>query len=1051
MGPRQERANEAARRQRAESNNTLNKFLGGSARRYSWLNGDVSAVTQRRQAVLSLTPAPSQILETGAFSTVGSEADSSTSAPPALADNTVVDRRLSRTTSSSTGPPRATLPASAHVPDAAATPEPPAHRQSSGRGACPSDTLAKRKEADDHVQVVPPAKRLSINTSTSSSVNTLVQGEVPRASQTPHTNQHWPSTSQPTSAVVTEQSQPLHQDSSPAAVQSGWQQGSFTPVPHYNGQQTELPSRNEVPVETYTSTGSPLNTSAQCMQSIPTTAGSPSSTSPAVQSPTLASLVAGWYSLTQSQRGPRSGHMSPNEAPLQPILPRPLLPVILPYSRVNCASCLNEYIQFRNLNKLPPLQGLEASRFELLSRAVNEDDSGFLFVHQIVSLCAAGFENIPTVLRTHPGFTECMLLMNNLLAGGQIENPELLEFFGRFPCTLGSLAKEYSESYNILTNYVRTLSNILPTRWAVLKQTCMKRGYPPLATELWEMQIYSPILMDVFFLALLRQLWAGNDEFGRQVHEMAKCLFHQNKGSIYLSLTNGWLSQEMTTRITLLYRRRFSAFAQRVELRRLRRVNSATSLTISSDTIPFAGSQTSVQLPMPQGQNLQHPPHNQPRSNDRNLPQNAVTRDLVDPMVQPAQLNTPLIPPTGTSGQDPVAAGTWQTSALHQAHLRDPRFVDSRLAKPESELLYQFVHGFVLGPSRLGGDLYQKISFVIPENERVAKTVNTDDGQRKLRHLEEGWKQYRLRFVKVGEASAGVENLAEDWTLKATSWPSHYYYQFNGHMLETRRKQHHTKDLPIDITDFVQPGGLENTLEIFMNVAFDHPSISLYAYAVEIVDTWSHKTILENCKRHVILSEDSLGAIKSSLLLRASGNDDDVIIDDAKINITIYDPISQGKICEMPARGKHCKHRECFDLPIFLQSRPRERSGWPSDTDSWKCPICLADVRPQHLVVDGFLKDVRDKLVHEGKSKVRTIVVHSDGSWLPKMEDNISSRRSTPELNGPGLPVGAPNLPFNSSSPLNKSDPKSSADGSATEPRLSALKKRAVVIDLCDD
>ena len=54
--------------------------------------------------------------------------------------------------------------------------------------------------------------------------------------------------------------------------------------------------------------------------------------------------------------------------------------------------------------------------------------------------------------------------------------------------------------------------------------------------------------------------------------------------------------------------------------------------------------------------------------------------------------------------------------------------------------------------------------------------------------------------------------------------------------------------------------------------------------------------------------------------------------------------------------------------------------------DEWRCPLCKADARPQSLVVDGFLVEVRAKLAERGLLGTRSIIVEADGSWKPKAE-----------------------------------------------------------------
>jgi hypothetical protein len=95
--------------------------------------------------------------------------------------------------------------------------------------------------------------------------------------------------------------------------------------------------------------------------------------------------------------------------------------------------------------------------------------------------------------------------------------------------------------------------------------------------------------------------------------------------------------------------------------------------------------------------------------------------------------------------------------------------------------------------------------------------------------------------------------------------------------------------------------------------------------------------------------------------------------------------------------------------------------------DQWRCPICRADARPQYLVVDGFLEEVKKALDAQGRSNTRAINVHQDGSWKPKAEvrdpNGVSDATSEP-----ATPVVAP----------------------ATLPSRASLSAQVEIIDLSD-
>lgn len=387
-----------------------------------------------------------------------------------------------------------------------------------------------------------------------------------------------------------------------------------------------------------------------------------------------------------------------------------------------------------------------------------------------------------------------------------------------------------------------------------------------------------------------------------------------------------------------------------------------------------------------------------PQVNSRQT--NGNQRSPVQPQHSQAQ---PFVPPLGYIWQPQVIDSS--QSALHQAHLRSP--VLKAMSGPEAgRKLYQSVVSFALPPTRLADrQAHQSLPFWLSPEDRV--TLPTEKpatlGKPRRRLVAEGSKLYRLRCAR--SKSTGEH----EWVLEDTIWPGGMFLTLNGQILEMRKKLQHGKDFPIDITRLLRPG--ENQLEINLLRRPNEEKASSFMVAVEVIAVQHYDKIKTECASNkVIPAEEILSSIKGSLT--GPGDDDDVAIVDSNVTVNLFDPFTNCRPCDMPVRGKHCLHRDCFDLDIFLQTRDRRQPHSPSLVDVWRCPICRGDVRPKSLIVDGFLLEVHKELSMMGQLDTRAIIIDSEGKWKPKPEekkdDPPASKSSSPVDNNRARTTSAP-------------------------------------------
>lgn len=275
----------------------------------------------------------------------------------------------------------------------------------------------------------------------------------------------------------------------------------------------------------------------------------------------------------------------------------------------------------------------------------------------------------------------------------------------------------------------------------------------------------------------------------------------------------------------------------------------------------------------------------------------------------------------------------------------------------------------------------QDFTFTISEETwgRLAKNeAPLAAGKPPCRTLTERSINFRLRCCTCPASGFRTES---SWIITDNYWPDELSFQLNDNELETRRKLHNGRYLPIDLTEFVRQG--TNTLRVISNRMDRDFRKTNYAVAVEAVGLVSHEAIKNNIKR--VSAAESLEAIKKSLSGEDCG-DDDIAVTSSSMTIKLTDPYSGCNMVEIPVRSSECLHPDCFDLEVFLSMCRRPQDGWPTVVDCWRCPLCRSDVRPQMLIVDEFLLEVRETLAKQNLLETRTIIVEADGSWRVKEE-----------------------------------------------------------------
>ena len=669
-------------------------------------------------------------------------------------------------------------------------------------------------------------------------------------------------------------------------------------------------------------------------------------------------------------------------------------------------------------------------RLAVLRDAIDKQDWFYIVLSQIHSLTET-----PTLL------PQCMAgldpraiaYLDNLVCPNKAISPVVLKWLADFPSPIMSVYSSPAtrDLYEKLVGTIRGFLERVPMHWDYLVSESKVRLAPPLAQDLFEtFGLQSPVLQTTAFRAIARMLF--NHPADHPGLEQLEILHMWDQVTFFHGLRRSAHEKSLAY---FAYRKTLEAWTQhksRVRSNEIRQRQLPPEQRCGAPAfiVPFEAAAIfqprQVQgVPTPQGNapasTLQgHAQHyqnmttnhaliqqNQMAFNGRGPPlqaaQNPTMQQRPPTAVQnrnmalpiPRQQHPPgpqLVFPHGT--EQPRAQPTLPDTtriALHQAHLRSPELGPAQ-PKPEALRLYRHVIAWALSPSPINKDVpVNVIEFNLPQKSfaLVPLTLPSEvPGQPPTRNLTEDSQTYRLRCCAI--TPGGFPNEVA-WVGADTVWPDNLFVDFNDVMLETRRKLHHGRYLPIDLTSYIKPG--INKLTAIVNRMSTDTRPFEYAVAIEMVGVIRHESITGQVPK--ITAAESLASIKESLA--GTSKNDDIEITSSNLTIKLFDPYSSAKIFDTPVRGIGCAHRDCFDLETFLGLCKREQPGWPTVVDCWRCPLCRGDVRPQNLIIDGFLVEVREELAKRNLLDTRAIVVEADGAWKPKKEEITGVRSASLE------------------------------------------------------
>lgn len=147
-----------------------------------------------------------------------------------------------------------------------------------------------------------------------------------------------------------------------------------------------------------------------------------------------------------------------------------------------------------------------------------------------------------------------------------------------------------------------------------------------------------------------------------------------------------------------------------------------------------------------------------------------------------------------------------------------------------------------------------------------------------------------------------------------------------------------------------------------------------------------------------LVAKSVLEASETKRMVQAklSIGDSDFLIETSTLKVALVCPLMKCRM-QLPARARHCKHVQCFDLQPYLLMNEKK--------PSWQCPVCDGPAPYDALIIDGLFKSIIEQT-----RDVDEVEFTPDGEWT-KVSAKNDGKKSTSSSGG--------NKPSSSSSSTN--------------------------------
>ncbi|OQR92056.1 SUMO ligase [Achlya hypogyna] len=219
------------------------------------------------------------------------------------------------------------------------------------------------------------------------------------------------------------------------------------------------------------------------------------------------------------------------------------------------------------------------------------------------------------------------------------------------------------------------------------------------------------------------------------------------------------------------------------------------------------------------------------------------------------------------------------------------------------------------------------------------------------------------------------------------SWPTTSQISVNGYAVQLVQRANPgqtnvskvLRELPLNLGQHCRPG--RNVVEIRGN---DQHGM-LYAFLVQRVARESLDSlvaVVQANSRHV-----TYDSAKQNVIASFGDDDDDIVATCTMLSVRCPLGLS---VIELPARGVHCQHLQCFDLKTFLMFNKSARSR------AWKCIVCHKFIALNDLRIDPFLKALLAQVADD--EELEEVEIFPDATWKKRVDEEAEAKAKKPKV-----------------------------------------------------